>query len=52
MTQYFPQGELVEEVKKSERFSPGNDFLDQIFTGELSGAIQAGYWHRKFLVRH
>ena len=28
--------EIVGDVKKSKRFSPGSGFGDQIFTGELS----------------
>ena len=28
--------------KRSKRFSPGSDFTQQIFTGELSGADSAG----------
>ena len=27
--------------KKSKRFSPGSDFTEQIFTGELSGVDSA-----------
>ena len=28
--------------KKSKRFSPGSDFTEQIFTGEISGLDSAG----------
>ena len=28
--------------KKSKRFSPGSDFTEQIFTGEISGVDSAG----------
>ena len=30
------------EVKKSKRFSPGSDFTEQIFTGELSRVDSTG----------
>ena len=34
--QYYRGGE------KSKRFSPGSDFTEQIFTGEVSGVDSAG----------
>ena len=44
MIPYFPRGELSyvilkysREGKISKRFSLENDFMDQIFTGEISG---------------
>ena len=45
MIQYFIRGELSYaklSVKKSKRFSPGRNFVEQIFTGELSRLDSAG----------
>ena len=46
MMQYFSRGETSYEYcqggKKSKRFFPGSDFVEQIFTGELSEMDSAG----------
>ena len=39
---------MVEEVKKSKSFSPGSDFTEEIFTGELFGVDSAGVLRQDF----
>ena len=42
----FSRGEISYAIlsgrKKSKRFSPGSDFKEQIFTGEVSGVDSVG----------
>ena len=56
MMGYFPGVKKVMQYcrggKKSKRFSPGSDFTEQIFAGELSWVDSAGVMRQDVFTEH